>query len=125
MWRRQRDLEGEAERRNREAIYGVARAAMGRSGPSVVSINGVIASIAVTEFMVAVTGLRKPNGISTYYGHNGKVTVSMDSPRQNCWYCSLWEQGSKADVERHLSQWNREGASVKHCVTRYLGSVSP
>jgi len=97
-----RDLEGEAERRNREAIYGVARAAMGRSGPSVVSINGVIASIAVTEFMVAVTGLRKPNGISTYYGHNGKVTVSMDAPKQNCWYCSLWEQGSKADVERHL-----------------------
>lgn len=97
-----RDLEGEAERRNREAIYGVPREAMGRSGPSVVSINGMMASIAVTEFMAAVTGLRNPRGISTYYGHNGKVTVSMDLPRQNCWYCSLWDQGSKVDVERHI-----------------------
>lgn len=97
-----RDLEGEAERRNREAIYGVPRAALGRSGPSVVSINGMMASIAVTEFMVAVTGLRQPKAISTYYGHSGKVTVSVDAPRKNCWYCSLWEQGAKVDVERYI-----------------------
>ncbi len=97
-----RDLEGEAERRNREAIYGVPRAAVGRSGPSVVSINGMMASIAVTEFMAVVTGLRQPKAISTYYGHSGKVTVSVDAPRKNCWYCSLWDQGAKVDVERYI-----------------------
>ncbi len=97
-----RDLEGEAERRNREAIYGVTREALGRSGPSVVSINGLVASIAVTEFMVAVTGLRQPKGLITCYGHSGKVTVATDSPRPNCWYCSLLGHGQKVDVERHI-----------------------
>ncbi len=96
------DLEGEAERRNREAIYGVPRAALSRSGPSVVSINGTMASIAVTEFMAAVTGLRQPKAISTYYGHSGKVTVSVDEPQKSCWYCSLWGQGAKVDVERYI-----------------------
>ena len=48
------DLAGEAERRNRDALYGVDRGLLGRSGPSVVSINGVVVSLAVTEFMVAV-----------------------------------------------------------------------
>lgn len=98
------DLEGEAERRNREALYGVPREALGRSGPSVVSINGMIASMAVTEFMVAVTGLRAPNRLATYYGHTGKATISIDPPRRDCWYCSLWGLGTEGDVERHVRQ---------------------
>src|SRR5947207_1594050 len=47
------DLAGPEERQNREALYGVRREFIGRSGPSVVSINGVVASVAVNEFMVA------------------------------------------------------------------------
>lgn len=44
---------------NEDAEYGIRRAVLGEAGPSVVSISGVVASLAVTEFMVAVTGLRE------------------------------------------------------------------
>jgi molybdopterin/thiamine biosynthesis adenylyltransferase len=47
-------------------IYGVERGALVGTGPMVVSINGAVASIAVTEFMVHVTGLRQPAGQLTY-----------------------------------------------------------
>jgi hypothetical protein len=97
-----RDLEGEAERRNRDAIYGVGRNALGRSGPSVVSINGIIASVAVTEFMVMVTGLRAAHRLMTYYGHTGRMTLGTDQPRNGCYYCGLWGRGADADVERYV-----------------------
>lgn len=97
-----RDLEGEDEQRNRDALYGVDRRVLGRSGPSVVSINGVVASLAVTEFMAAVTGLRAPHGHLRYYGHSGKVTVVTDRPQEGCWYCGLWGQGEAANVERYV-----------------------
>lgn len=96
------DMEGDVERRNREALYGVDRRALGRSGPSVVSVNGVIASLAVTEFMGAVTGIRSPNRHVNYYGHTGKVTVSQVAARDGCWYCGLWGKGEEVDVERYL-----------------------
>lgn len=52
----QADLAGEAERVDRETLYGIEKGELDRSGPSVVSINGVVASLGVTEFMLAVTG---------------------------------------------------------------------
>ena len=70
----QADLAGPEARRDHDAIYGIHRDALGRSGPSVVSINGVVASAAVTEFMVAVTGIRAPKKVLTYYGHMGRFT---------------------------------------------------
>ena len=97
-----RDLEGEAERRNRKAVYGVDRQALGRSGPSVVSINGIIASLAVTEFMVTVTRLREPKRLINYYGHTGRMTLSSDTPHSGCYYCGLWGKGAATDVERYV-----------------------
>jgi hypothetical protein len=52
------DLASPSERRDRDRIYGVDRNFLDEAGPSVVSINGVIASLAVTEFMVTVTEIR-------------------------------------------------------------------
>lgn len=96
------DLESDASRRNRETVYGIHRATLGRSGPSVVSVNGVVASIDVTEFMSAVTGIRPPNVVSKYYGHHGRTTVSKDRPTSDCWYCKTWGRGIEAGVERYL-----------------------
>jgi molybdopterin-synthase adenylyltransferase len=99
----QEDLIGPESRRQREALYGVERAALDRSGPSVVSINGVVASLAVTEFMVAVTGLRAPQRVMMYYGQTGKVTVSRDEPAPDCYYCTAVRgQRETADVQRYL-----------------------
>jgi hypothetical protein len=77
----------EADRR----IYGVDRAALAGTGPAIVSVNGVVASLGVTEFMVHVTGLREPASQLTYRGDRGTVTRSLDQPEPGCYYCTrLW-----------------------------------
>ncbi|MER6591131.1 hypothetical protein ABT214_04585 [Micromonospora purpureochromogenes] len=48
------------------AIYGVPADALDGTGPSVVTINGVVAALAATEAMVHLTGLRAPNKQLTY-----------------------------------------------------------
>jgi molybdopterin/thiamine biosynthesis adenylyltransferase len=99
----QRYLASDAERENEDAIYGIKRSALGETGPSVVSINGVVASLAVTEFMAAVTGMRKPALLMTYRGHDSIVTKRRDPPASDCYYCKgLRGQGTVADVERYL-----------------------
>jgi len=97
------DLAGPEERRARGAIYGVERTAFDRSGPSVVSINGVVASVGVTEFMAGVTGLRTPNRLVTYYGHMGRLAVRTEEPAPDCYYCKgVRGQGAVVDVERYV-----------------------
>ena len=97
------DLAGPEERRRLADIYGVSSDLLDNAGPSVVSINGVVASLAVTEFMLGVTGLRNPNRLLTYHGLTGKVTVSTDDPLPDCYYCKgLWGRGDHADVQRYI-----------------------
>ena len=74
------DLISEEAKRDRDRIYGVDVVDLGEAGPSVVSINGIIASTGVTEFMLAVTGLvKEPRRHLTYRGHMGTVAVSTDA----------------------------------------------
>ncbi|MCH7727029.1 MAG: hypothetical protein IH991_11175 [Planctomycetes bacterium] len=103
------ELGCEIEKENRQAIYGVNRDELREAGPAVVSINGVVASLAVTEFMVFVTGLRPPHRLLNYNGRTGKVTMNIDEPSGDCWYCKkLWRQGDSADVERYIRAKLRE-----------------
>jgi hypothetical protein len=80
--RREAELElaGPHDRRPRDEFYGLRRELLDEVGPSVVSINGAAASLAVSEFMLAATGVRAPNRLLTYNGRTGKVTVSTDEP---------------------------------------------
>lgn len=99
----QRDLAGEAERATRERIYGVRRSVLDAIGPSVVTINGVVASLGMTEFMAAVTSLRPPVPVLTYHGNRGIVTRSSDMPAPDCYYCcGIRGKLEAADVERYL-----------------------
>ncbi len=100
----QADLESPDSRLNREAIYGVARSALGQAGPSVVSINGIIASLAVTEFMVGVTGLRKPKRFISYRADLVKLTFKED-PVDDCYYClGIRGKGDAANVQRYIKR---------------------
>ncbi len=73
-----------------DEIYGVDRAALVDGGPSVVSINGVVASLAVTEFMCWRTGLREPAGFLTYRGDLGTVSRrGQVEERPPCLYCAM------------------------------------
>lgn len=99
----QLDLAGPNARRDRDALYGIKISTLGRSGPSVVSINGVVASLGVTEFMTAVTGLRPPKRIIMYYGHMGRLTNPTDPPAADCFYCNaVRARRDDADVQRYL-----------------------
>ena len=98
------DLMSDEQRRDQAAIYGIPLDALGKAGPSVVSINGVIASLGVTEFMLMATGVpRRPKEFLKYYGQRGIVTVVAETPSPDCYYCSgLRGKGDEADVQRYL-----------------------
>ena len=52
-----------------DRIYAVKRSALDGTDPMVVSINGAAASLAATEFIVFVTGIRAPAPHLIYRGH--------------------------------------------------------
>lgn len=97
------DLAGPMAKQDREAIYGVRRDLLDGVGPSVVSINGVVASLGVTEFMVFTTGIRAPRRLLTYRGQMGTVGATRESPPPDCYYCKrVRGRGDAADVQRYV-----------------------
>lgn len=97
----QHDLMSAEELIDEQSIYGVPKSLL-KTGPSVVSINGVIASLAVTEFMVSIVKLRSPNRLLHYHGHRGFVNVNADSPIPDCYYCNyIRGRREAADVDRY------------------------
>lgn len=99
----QADLGNSAARAARAAIYGVDATLLTAAGPSVVSLNGVVASLGVTEFMVSVTGLRPPQTRLRYRGNRGIVTHDDSPPAADCFYCKgIRGRKDSADVERYL-----------------------
>lgn len=104
------DLQGDDQRKNREAVYGMPIDSLGAVGPSVVSINGIVASLGVTEFMLVVSGVRsEPKPVLTYHGDRGVVLAKSDPPRAGCFFCSLiLGKGEGAQVQRYLSEGSGE-----------------
>jgi len=91
------------QRREEEAVYGISRGALGRAGPAVVSLNGILASVAVTEFLVELTGVRPAYLHLEYKGMMGIVARDIDLPDFDCYYCkTLRGMGRAADVERYV-----------------------
>jgi len=71
--------------------------------PSVCALNGIVANLAVTEFMVMTTGLRDPARRLTYKGLRGVVTASEDRGAPDCYTCKcLCGQGDEAGLARYL-----------------------
>jgi molybdopterin/thiamine biosynthesis adenylyltransferase len=100
----QADLESPDGRLNHQEIYGIPTTALSQAGPSVVSINGVIASIAVTEFMVGVTGIRPSKRFINYRGDLERVTYKED-PAADCYYCQgIKGKGDAANVQRYIKR---------------------
>ena len=79
-----------AEQLKTEAkIYGVPVEKLLATGPSVVSLNGVVASMAVMEAMAIMTSLREPVKIQTYRGDWRRIT-RRDEASESCFYCKRW-----------------------------------
>jgi molybdopterin/thiamine biosynthesis adenylyltransferase len=70
--------------------YGVRQEALDQAGPSVVSVNGAVSSLALTEFMVHVTEMAEPVRNLNYRGRLRALTRPEAEPDPNCPYCSRW-----------------------------------
>ena len=93
------DAAREAEERN----YGVNRGALAGSGPAVVSLNGIIAAVAVTEFMMETTGIRAAEVLLEYKGMMGILARDRELPNFSCYYCkAVRGTAGASDVKRHL-----------------------
>jgi molybdopterin-synthase adenylyltransferase len=82
----------EDARRAHDQLYGIDRVALEGSGPAVVSVNGVVASLAVTEFMVWATGVREPEAQVVYYGERRQIRRVTDQGDPDCPYCRRWRE---------------------------------
>ena len=87
------------QRADREAIYGVPENTLAAAGPAVITVNGVIASIAATELMVLLTEARAPIAHQDWKGHEGSLRHVTDRV-DGCYYCGL-RPFNKSDVAAH------------------------
>ena len=85
-------MEPPGQRADRDAIYGVHHNKLTGGGPSVITVNGVVASIAATELMVLVTGVRAPVAHQEWRGHEGSLRRVADLEK-DCYYCGLRPAG--------------------------------
>lgn len=88
----------EDQRHVHDDIYGIDRDDLDRTGPSVVSLNGVVASLAVNEFMGDVTGLDTPARFTLYYGKQRQIRKRTTEPEPGCPYCSRWSRDSETQA---------------------------
>lgn len=96
------DLEGPAARQDRARVYGIPVEALAEPGPSVISINAVVASLAVTEFMVQVTGIRPAHRHLEYRADQGVVKRKVLTPNAVCYYCKeVYGLGERAGTFRY------------------------
>jgi hypothetical protein len=78
------------QREQRDRNYGLTPEEAGDSGPSVITINGVVASLACTEALMFITGLRDPARQLTYLGQDSVVRKNNTEGDQGCLYCTQW-----------------------------------
>ncbi len=99
------DLMDVEQRQDHAEIYGIPLSELGRIGPSVVSINGLVASLGVTEFLLTATGaLVQPRRVLKYYGERGVVTIPSKNPDVDCFHCSAAkDEGQRAGLQRYLN----------------------
>lgn len=71
----------------RDDSYGVPRDVLGEPGAAVVSLNGTVASLGVTELMAYLTGLRAPMAVLRYRADQQRITHSASDPTIPCPYC--------------------------------------
>jgi hypothetical protein len=104
------DLDSAPARQDHANLYGLPTGLLAGAGPSVVSLNGVVASLAVTEFGVAVSSIRAPHALLTYRADLGRVTLSADKPATDCYYCKeVYGVGKEANIERYVSDTSVPG----------------
>lgn len=106
----------QAERDFQRTVYGITTDALEDSGPSVISLNGMIASLAVTEFLLAVT---KHMQSARYVQFTRRsmhwtidTTVSIDQP--DCYYCQIFSASGTVPPKSHSVELGGQGREFTH-----------
>lgn len=95
------ELESHPEKEFREK-HGYGLGAL-LPAPAVISLNGIIANIAITEFLMLVTNMRPANRKVIYKGMRGVATVSTDQKKDTCVICNyLVGKKDSANIKRYV-----------------------
>jgi molybdopterin/thiamine biosynthesis adenylyltransferase len=78
--------------------------------PAVVSINGVVASLAVTMFLAMTTGLPLDARRQTYFGNQGAVRVARSASLTDCPVCD--DPDHLGSGEATIAIWRRKKAAL-------------
>lgn len=116
-----RDSMSPDQREAHDRIYGVKPGALDGTGPMVVSVNGVVASLALTEFMVFVAGIRPPAPQLIYRGELPTVGRVNDRPESDCYFCTgIWGRAAAypADLRLRVCGKASPGQRLAHADAR-------
>lgn len=96
------NLESKVQEKEREKIYGINTSALNKSGPSVVMLNGLLASAAVIEFVAHITDFRNPNSHLIYRGGLSTFTKDNDHKTTDCYYCEhVYANKASIDLDKY------------------------
>ncbi len=98
-----RYLANEDQLENEASVYGVDKESLSAgSGPSVVDLNGIIASLGVQEFKLLLTEPKLQSRYLNYRGHLKSITKVDAGHNNNCYCCGVFSTGDAANVQRYL-----------------------
>lgn len=98
-----RYLADETQLENEAKVYGVDKESLAAgSGPSVVDLNGIIASLGVQEFKLHITDPKNSSRYLNYRGHLKSITKVQVGKDNGCYCCSLYNKRHEANVDRYL-----------------------
>jgi molybdopterin/thiamine biosynthesis adenylyltransferase len=98
-----RYLADDTQLENEAKVYGVEKESLAiGSGPSVVDLNGIIASLGVQEFKLLITDPQNSSRYLNYRGHLKTISKVQINESSDCYCCSLYNKKVVANIERYL-----------------------
>jgi len=98
-----RYLADDTQLENEAKVYGVEKESLAiGSGPSVVDLNGIIASLGVQEFKLLITDPKNSSRYLNYRGHLKTISKVQVNKISDCYCCSLHNKKDGANIERYL-----------------------
>ncbi len=76
------------------------------------SLDGIIASIAVTEFVALITGFRKAIQYSSYDLLKQQLNNRIVKKNVNCVHCNLSGIGDESNLTRYTTQTKKMGGEM-------------
>ena len=94
---------------NEAKVYGVNKESIAiGSGPSVVDLNGIIASLGVQEFKLLLTDPQNSSRYLNYRGHLKTISKVQISQSNCCYSCSMFNNKDEANIKRYLRDGVKE-----------------